>query len=193
MRSEPIEPSTEPRSKRVGARSTTSTVSSKSRRKTKAAHGKSVKASAPTSRRSPSPSHTVSCERDRAVVLEACLDVDTPGVSTVAEPPVNSSTHSLPDKPVSPNGPGAPSTLDIPLDIALNHPDPIPIISLSLAGRHTIANSELLTHHERTMSLEQWIRQEINLSYGKLLTDGQRQIDLFKTKAAELRKCIDGL
>ena len=143
------------------------------------------------SQRSPSPSQAVSREQDGATILDVSMDVDVPELHTLVEPPANGPMHSLPDGPVSPPRPVAPNNPDTPLDTALNHP--YPIISLSPAGQPTIANSELLTHHERTMSLEQWIRQEISFSYDRLLTDGQRQIDLFKTKADELRKCIDEL
>lgn len=198
------------RAKRGRGRSTTSTASSKSRRKTRATRGKSVKASAPVSRRSPSPSRTVSRERDETAIHDSSMDVDilpagAPAPhSTTVPPPLNSeshqdnshsymngSIHSLHNEAASPPGPSAPSKPDTPPDTALNHPDPI--VSLSPAGQPTIANSQLLTHHERTMSLEQWIRQEISLSHERLLVDGRRQIELFKTKAAELRKCIDEL
>ncbi|KAI5990124.1 hypothetical protein EDD15DRAFT_2281130, partial [Pisolithus albus] len=48
--------------------------------------------------------------------------------------------------------------------------------------------SEVLTEEEREMSVEQWIRREISLSYDKLMADGQRQILLFKEKAADIRR-----
>ncbi|KAI6133590.1 hypothetical protein EDD17DRAFT_176749 [Pisolithus thermaeus] len=53
--------------------------------------------------------------------------------------------------------------------------------------------SEVLTEEEREMSVEQWIRREISLSYDKLMADGQRQILLFKEKAADVRRRIDAL
>lgn len=198
------------RAKRGKGRSTLLTASSKSRRKTRATRGKSVKASAPVSRRSPSPGGTVSRERGETIIHDASMDIDV----SSAGPPVphsttgplllsseshqdngpmytNGSIHSLANEAVSLPSPSAPSKPDTPLDTALNHPDPI--VSLSPGGQPTIVNSHLLTHHERTMSLEQWIRQEITLSYERLLTDGRQQIDLFKARAAELRKCIDEL
>lgn len=198
------------RTRRGKARSTTSAMSSKSQRKTKATRSKSVKASALVLRRSPSPSQTISHERDETVILDASMHVDVSPAGTSAPhpatrpPPLSSESHednryiymnrskcSLPDEAVSHLDASVPSKPDTPPDTALNHPDPI--VSLSPAGQPTIANSQLLTQYERTMSLEQWIRQEITLSYDRLLTDGRRQIELFKTKAAELRKCIDEL
>ena len=120
-----------------------STAPSRSRRKTKAARGRSAKASAPMLRRSPSPDQPVSQEQEIPVVLDAPRHLDS-------------------------------------------------VISLS-SGQPAVGKSESLSHDERTMTLEQWIRREIDFSYEGLLTDGRRQIDLFKTKAAELRKCIDEL
>lgn len=198
------------RTKRGKARSTTSTVPSKPRRKTKATRGKSAKASAPVSRRSPSLSQTVSREQDEVAILDASMDIEVssagaPAPHPVTGPPLlsseshqddnplymNGSIHSLPDEPGSLPGPSVPSEPYTSSDTALNQPDPI--VSLSPTGQPTIANSQLLTDHERTMSLEQWIRQEISLSYERLLTDGRRQIESFKIKAAELRTCIDEL
>jgi hypothetical protein len=162
------------------------------------------------SRRSPSPSQTVTYEQDPATVLDTSMKVD--GSPAGASPPhtvtsllplsneshrhtspttTTESIHSLLHGPVSPLGAKALSKPNISPDAALNHPDLI--VSLSPAGQPTIANSQVLTEHERTMSLEQWIRQEISLSHDRLLTDGRRQIELFQTKAAELRKCIEEL
>lgn len=196
-----------PRAKRGKARSTTSTASSKTRRKTKASRGKSVKASAPASRRSPSPSRTVSRKGEAAAVLDTSMDVDSSPAGSSEPHPVagspprgneshsttytSASLHPLLNGPASPFGPSAPNKPNISPDTALNHPDPI--VSLSPAGQSSIAIPQLLTNHERTISLEQWIRQEISLSYERLLADGRGQIELFKAKAAELRKCIDEL
>ncbi|KAG6379773.1 hypothetical protein JVT61DRAFT_10310 [Boletus reticuloceps] len=88
------------------------------------------------------------------------------------------------------SGPSMLSEPDILPDTALNHPD---LVVSSSAGQPTIATPQPLTDRERVMSLEQWIQQEINLGHERLLTDGQRQIELFKAKAAELRNCIDAL
>ena len=160
------------------------------------------------SRRSPSPSQPVSRERP-AAVLDPSMDVNlspaAPEPHTVtSSPPLSNELHqdasaihtsgpihSLPDAPDFPPGPSAPSKPNTSPDATLNHPDLV--VSLSPAGQPTIANSHLLTEHERTMSLEQWIRQEINFSHERLLADGRRQIELFKAKAVELRKCIDEL
>lgn len=61
---------------------------------------------------------------------------------------------------------------------------PVPILPPS---------SEVLTAEEKELSVEQWIRREISLSYDKLLADGQRQIHLFKERSAEIRRRIDEL
>lgn len=61
---------------------------------------------------------------------------------------------------------------------------PVPVLPPSL---------EVLTMEERELTVEQWIRREISLSYDKLLADGQRQIHLFKERSAETRRRIDEL
>lgn len=161
------------------------------------------------SRRSPSPSQIIPFEQDSATVLDVSMKVEGPSAGSPAPHPVTSplplsdESHphastmtnglilSSPSGPVSPPAANASSKPNTSPATALNQPDLI--VSLSPAGHPTIANSRVLTDLERTMSLEQWIRQEISLSHDRLLTDGRRQIELFKTKAAELRKCIDEL
>ncbi|KAG9311657.1 hypothetical protein JVU11DRAFT_7892 [Chiua virens] len=191
------------RPKRGKARSTTTTASSKSRRKTKTTRGKSAKSSILVSRRSQSPSGVVLEKPEDSVVPNASTDVnisptDAPEHDATPEPPRNSDSHRASttrtnDGHVSPPNPQTPTRHATPLQVAtaLNHPDPI--ISMSPAGQPILANTQFLTQDERMMSLEQWIRHEISLSSDKLLTDGQRWIDLFKTRAAEVRKCIDEL
>lgn len=184
-------------------------TASKPRRKTKASRAKSFKASASMPQRSLSPSRTVSCERDPAPVdVSMGVDVSPAGDPAprpiIISPPLshepqqdtsavfkNGSLRSLPDGPSSPSGPHGPSKLQTSPSTTLNHPDPI--VSLSPAGQPAIRNIQFLTDQEKMMPIEQWIRQEISLSYERLLNDGQRQIELFKAKGTELRKCIDEL
>jgi len=120
------------------------------------------------------------------------MDVDvSPAGASEPHPDAGSQPRRNESHGTTPLGPSAPNVPNISPITALNHPDPI--VSLSPSGQSLIAISQFLTDHERAISLEQWIRQEISLSYERLQTDGRGQIELFKAKAAELRKCIDEL
>lgn len=48
-----------------------------------------------------------------------------------------------------------------------------------------------LTEEETDMTLEQYIRREMELQYAQLKADGQRRIEEFKQKAAETRNLIE--
>ena len=48
-----------------------------------------------------------------------------------------------------------------------------------------------LTEEETEMTLEQYIRREMELQYAQLKADGERRIEEFKQKAAETRKLIE--
>ncbi len=47
-----------------------------------------------------------------------------------------------------------------------------------------------LTEEETDMTLEQYIRREMEIQYAQLKADGERRIEEFKQKAAETRKLI---
>ena len=50
-----------------------------------------------------------------------------------------------------------------------------------------------LTEEERTMTVEQWIRHEMNIQYQALKRDGELRIEAFKRYAAEVREQIENL
>ncbi|KAH8110315.1 hypothetical protein DFH11DRAFT_799887 [Phellopilus nigrolimitatus] len=50
-----------------------------------------------------------------------------------------------------------------------------------------------LTDAERTLTVEQWIRHEMERQYEQLRVDGERRIEAFKTMAAEVRMRIEAL
>ena len=54
-------------------------------------------------------------------------------------------------------------------------------------------NGTQLAEEERTMTVEQWIRQEIELQYERLRRDGEMKIRLFKERAEEVRRQIEAL
>lgn len=54
-------------------------------------------------------------------------------------------------------------------------------------------NGTQLTEDERLMTVEEWIRQEIEVHYERLRRDGEMKIKLFKERAEEVRQQIESL
>jgi hypothetical protein len=54
-------------------------------------------------------------------------------------------------------------------------------------------NGAQLTEEERIMTVEQWIRREIEVQYERLKRDGESKIRLFKERAEEVRRQIEAL
>jgi hypothetical protein len=54
-------------------------------------------------------------------------------------------------------------------------------------------NGTQLTEEERSMTVEEWIRQEIEVHYERLRRDGETKIRLFKERAEEVRRQIETL
>ena len=55
------------------------------------------------------------------------------------------------------------------------------------------ANGAQLTEEERLMTVEQWIRQEIEVQYERLKRDGETKIRLFRERAEEVRRQVEAL
>ena len=69
--------------------------------------------------------------------------------------------------------------------IALAHPEQY---ALTRASLEKLAS---LTEEEMEMTLEQYVRREMELQYAQLKADGERRIEEFKQKAAETRRLIE--
>jgi hypothetical protein len=54
-------------------------------------------------------------------------------------------------------------------------------------------NGAQLTEEERIMTVEQWIRREIEVQYERLKRDGEAKIRVFKERAEEVRRQIEAL
>ena len=54
-------------------------------------------------------------------------------------------------------------------------------------------NGAQITEEERIMTVEQWIRREIEVQYERLKRDGEAKIRLFKERAEEVRRQIEAL
>ncbi|KAH7882442.1 hypothetical protein F5I97DRAFT_365811 [Phlebopus sp. FC_14] len=196
------------RSGRGRPRATSSSARSDTRRKAKTTRGKSVKAStkAPAPAPSPPPPESPPPESpprplappltqhppsDR--VVDVSMNLDQPPPSPPPSQEVTSDVGASTQKYVEPE------PEDVIISSPVHAPDPpevlhshqAPTISQSPTSEPTaITDAHGLTAEERQMTLEQWIRHEISLGYGKLQADGQKQIAMFKEKAAEVRKCI---
>lgn len=55
------------------------------------------------------------------------------------------------------------------------------------------ASGAQLTEEERILTVEQWIRREIEVQYERLRRDGEAKIRLFKERAEEVRRQIEAL
>ncbi|KIJ09077.1 hypothetical protein PAXINDRAFT_17833 [Paxillus involutus ATCC 200175] len=217
----PIPDPPPPRAKRGKPRSTASTAPSETRRRGRITRGKSVKPSASMSRPSPPLSHAVSEQADGAnppmdidsqppddpslhyidqqPLLLQSQDPVSKVIATDNQPhgdgPIwenDTSAVPLSNGPSRENDLGSPDMADCPLNSTTKSPH-VPPMTITPTGQPAILYSHILTPEERELSLEQWIQKEISLSHERLMNDGQRQIQLFKEKAAEIRKCIDGL
>ena len=87
------------------------------------------------------------------------------------------SLHQTPPKVISPLK-AAPSTT-IELIPALSKLPSIPL--------HTLTEAEL------DMTVEEWIRYQMDVEYDKFRRDGERELQRFRNQAEEVRKTIEGL
>ncbi|KAJ8585227.1 hypothetical protein M405DRAFT_421952 [Rhizopogon salebrosus TDB-379] len=72
-------------------------------------------------------------------------------------------------------------------------PSPLPPCqSVPLAALPAL-HLEMLAPEDRCLTVEQWIRREIEISYDQLRQDGRKQISLFEGRAKEVRQIIEAL
>ncbi|KAG2752793.1 inhibitor of apoptosis repeat-containing protein [Suillus brevipes Sb2] len=109
-------------------------------------------------------------------------------------------TPHPPPRPETPHDNDAPMVIDEtpqPYDPPLSSP-PHPPTSLPPSQSPELAaipslQPETLTPEERCLTVEQWIRREIENSYEQLMQDGKKQISLFAGRAREVRQMIEAL
>jgi len=70
-----------------------------------------------------------------------------------------------------------------------------PVLSSTVKFPHLVPNDTLmaLTDAERAMTVEQWVRHEMDRQYEQLRSDGRQKIDAFKARAEEVAKQIESL
>lgn len=109
-------------------------------------------------------------------------------------------TPRPPPRPETPHDDDASMVVDEtpqPSDPPLSSP-PHPPTSLPPSQSPELAaipslRPETLTPEERCLTVEQWIRREIENSYDQLMQDGKKQISLFAERAREVRQVIEAL
>jgi len=70
---------------------------------------------------------------------------------------------------------------------------PLPSCQAAQLAIHPTLHPEMLTPEDRCLTVEQWIRREIESSYDQLRQDGRKQILLFEGRAREVRQIIEAL
>ena len=70
-----------------------------------------------------------------------------------------------------------------------------PVPSSTVKFPHLVPDDTLmaLTETERAMTVEQWVRHEMDRQYEQLRSDGRQKIDAFKARAEEVAKQIESL
>lgn len=72
-------------------------------------------------------------------------------------------------------------------------PSPLPPCQPAQLAALPTLHPEMLTPEDRCLTVEQWIRREIEISYNQLRQDGRKQILLFEGRAREVRQIIEAL
>ncbi|KAF4576991.1 hypothetical protein EYR36_004975 [Pleurotus pulmonarius] len=102
---------------------------------------------------------------------------------------------------ISPPIPQTPPRPDVPLEAGVNgspEPDadaPLPPLPSFHPPLSTMPFQQLdqLTEAELDMTVEEWIRYQMSIEYGKFKRDGEREINRFKERAEEVRRAIAAL
>ncbi len=102
---------------------------------------------------------------------------------------------------ISPPIPQTPPRPDVPLEADVNgspEPDadaPLPPLPSFHPPLSTMPFQQLdqLTEAELDMTVEEWIRYQMSIEYGKFKRDGEREINRFKERAEEVRRAIAAL
>ena len=115
----------------------------------------------------------------------------------------NDADLDLIDTPHPPPRPGIPYDNDAPMVVdetsqvygrSPSHPpSPPPPCQSEQPATLPALRLEMLTPEDRCLTVEQWIRREIEISYDQLRQDGRRQISLFEGRAREVRQIIEAL
>lgn len=130
-------------------------------------------------------------EEPRVKPPSAAKDKTRQKQSPSTPPPPPSDT--LPSRPAAPPAPPLPSfDEDLAAEEARTK-DPAAEAFTPFLSIASVTNLTALTEDEGDLTLEQYIRRELERQYQQFKEDGDRQIALFKQRAAEARKMIESL
>ncbi|KAH8083332.1 hypothetical protein BXZ70DRAFT_581248 [Cristinia sonorae] len=123
---------------------------------------------------------------------EAAMEYAESHSESLATPPPATSSSS----PQHPAGPSTPTSKTVQfLPDGADPPAPsgseTPQSIVPLLGIFPMVNLTSLTEEESAMTIEQYIRREIDIQYQQFKEDGERRIALFKERAAETRRIIE--
>lgn len=91
------------------------------------------------------------------------------------------------------------NTVETPIFVPSTPPRPAPIIKAPIASVVRFPKLlpdetlPILTEVDRAMTVEQWIRHEMDCQYERLLSEGRQKIDAFKARATEVARQIESL
>ncbi|KAF9487432.1 hypothetical protein BDN71DRAFT_1458516 [Pleurotus eryngii] len=125
---------------------------------------------------------------DRVIAQSSDMKLDTEeDIKPRVSPPIPQ-TPPRPDVPLEADMNGSPqpdTTVDAPLL-------PLPSFHPPLSAM-PFQQLDQLTEAELDMTVEEWIRYQMSIEYGKFRRDGEREIDRFKERAEEVRRAIAAL
>ncbi|KAG6812336.1 hypothetical protein H0H92_003323 [Tricholoma furcatifolium] len=134
----------------------------------------------------PTPSHTAIPPQHSTAVMEALKEDSEITTEPEAEPLVETqAAEQVVDEAPPPQTP--PRTTASTAAPVL---DPFPMPALSKVPFTRVQN---LTDAELDMTVEEWIRYQMETEYDKFRRDGEREIGRFKKRAEEVRSVIEGL
>lgn len=145
-------------------------------------------------------------------IVDAPVGVDNTPVEQIrtedspihsGQQPNDADLDDLIDTPHPPPRPGIPYDNDAPMIVdetsqvygcSPSHPpSPPPPCQSAQPAILPALRLEMLTPEDRCLTVEQWIRREIEISYDQLKQDGRKQISLFEGRAREVRQIIEAL
>ncbi|TDL24666.1 BIR-domain-containing protein [Rickenella mellea] len=121
---------------------------------------------------------------------ETAMQVDEP--PTPPPRPPNPEPTDL-SEPATPLDPPVVENIATPIEYADIAPPESPALFVPPLASFPMRQISGLSEEERSMTVEQWIRYEMDLQYEQLKRDGERRIEAFKQRAAEVRLRIEAL
>ncbi|KAG6816276.1 hypothetical protein H0H87_007313 [Tephrocybe sp. NHM501043] len=146
---------------------------------------------APAPTRIPTPSRPLSSHSHLEPETE---DIKMDGLQSETEPLIETQNIAEEPDPRTPEHPTVPVPASVPDPMpeepAALVPNPFPMPALSKIPFTPVQN---LTDAELDMTVEEWIRYQMDVEYDKFKRDGEREIGRFKKRAEEVKEIIERL